>query len=304
MTKNLVLITIVCSLLFSACTSSEENNAAQTNLLNSDLSTTTTEPEVKEFEMSSNPPLTEEEGAKYVNTLPLADKKLLLEELALQMPAESFIYAQKMFPDFRETRKVEQDSFQNLMQNGIETWYFSPQAEMTLVVSDEGQIPVYLFGGENPTDSDVADAKKLIEQINTEGEEIPEEELAEQNLEEELPEVEATDFVKDNKPGKIDYNRLEYDSLISNKKAFVLYFHADWCSVCQGMEAALNEDLINYPDGTKILKVNFDNDFEMREKYQVVMQSTMILVNSEGEVEKRLVAPGKEEMRTEISALK
>jgi thiol-disulfide isomerase/thioredoxin len=58
----------------------------------------------------------------------------------------------------------------------------------------------------------------------------------------------------------------DYDiSLLSADKSNILQFHADWCPSCVTLESELNNS--NIPSNLNILKVDYDNETELRKKY-------------------------------------
>ena len=60
----------------------------------------------------------------------------------------------------------------------------------------------------------------------------------------------------------------------------VLFFHAPWCPQCR----ALEEDILasGVPDGVTILKVDFDSRQDLRQKYGVTLQTTLVTVDEAG----------------------
>jgi len=62
----------------------------------------------------------------------------------------------------------------------------------------------------------------------------------------------------------------------------VLYFSATWCPSCNTLNNNLNENLDLIPDGVNILKVDFDNSTELRQKYGVTFQHTFVQVDAQG----------------------
>lgn len=61
----------------------------------------------------------------------------------------------------------------------------------------------------------------------------------------------------------------------------VLFFYAGWCPECRGYDMAINDSTV--PDGTQILKVDYDNSQDLRQKYGVTIQSSFVRVNAAGE---------------------
>lgn len=61
-----------------------------------------------------------------------------------------------------------------------------------------------------------------------------------------------------------------------------LFFHAPWCPKCR----ALDEDLQSSgpPDGLTIFKVDYDSRGDLRQKYGVTLQTTIVFLDDAGEV--------------------
>lgn len=65
------------------------------------------------------------------------------------------------------------------------------------------------------------------------------------------------------------------------KGSRVLFFHAPWCSQCR----ALDKDIIDQAelaDGVTIFKVDYDTATELRKKYDVTLQTTLVRVDQDG----------------------
>lgn len=60
-----------------------------------------------------------------------------------------------------------------------------------------------------------------------------------------------------------------------------LYFKANWCLNCKLLEDELKEK--GFPDGIDIYEVDFDQAKDLREKYSVNNQHTLILLNDKEE---------------------
>lgn len=60
----------------------------------------------------------------------------------------------------------------------------------------------------------------------------------------------------------------------------LLFFHASWCPQCR----ALDKDIISskLPDKVTIFKVDYDTNEELRQKYGVTIQTTIVKVDSKG----------------------
>lgn len=66
----------------------------------------------------------------------------------------------------------------------------------------------------------------------------------------------------------------------ANKK--VLFFHAAWCPICQGIEKEINADMSKIPTGTTIIKTDYDSNIDLRKKYGVTYQYTFVQIDNEG----------------------
>lgn len=62
----------------------------------------------------------------------------------------------------------------------------------------------------------------------------------------------------------------------------VLFFHADWCPTCQGTEKDLTENAAAIPAGLTIVKVDYDSETDLRQKYGVTTQHTFVHVDESG----------------------
>ena len=67
----------------------------------------------------------------------------------------------------------------------------------------------------------------------------------------------------------------------------VLFFHADRCPTCNEAEKNFLESWI--PEGLTILKVNFDTERELRQKYAILTQTSYVLIKPDGTMIKRWV---------------
>jgi thiol-disulfide isomerase/thioredoxin len=62
----------------------------------------------------------------------------------------------------------------------------------------------------------------------------------------------------------------------------VLFFHASWCPQCR----QLDEELVaeGAPDGLTVFKVDYDSRTDLRQKYGVTLQTTVVFVDDRGEL--------------------
>jgi len=82
----------------------------------------------------------------------------------------------------------------------------------------------------------------------------------------------------------IGYTTYSEANLASTKDTKqVVFFHAPWCSTCNAFEKEIVS--AGVPEGITILKADYDNDTELKQRYGVRLQSTFVLLDENGEVE-------------------
>lgn len=67
----------------------------------------------------------------------------------------------------------------------------------------------------------------------------------------------------------------------------VLFFHASWCPSCRGLNADIEKNLDAIPSGVSILKVDYDKETELKKKYAVTYQHTLVQVDKDGNLIKK-----------------
>lgn len=69
----------------------------------------------------------------------------------------------------------------------------------------------------------------------------------------------------------------------------LLFFHADWCPTCRALDADINAHLSAIPEGVMILKVDYDKETALKQKYGVTVQHTIVEVDSKSLMGKKWV---------------
>lgn len=64
------------------------------------------------------------------------------------------------------------------------------------------------------------------------------------------------------------------DRLKQSYDKTILFFHATWCSECRAFDQAIKSGRV--PAGVQILKVDYDRRTDLRQKYDVRIQSTFV----------------------------
>jgi len=77
----------------------------------------------------------------------------------------------------------------------------------------------------------------------------------------------------------------DYDPALLGNAAtgdVVLFFKAGWCPTCGALDRNINTNLNQIPEGVTILKVDYDDNQALKEKYSVKIQHTLVQVDQDG----------------------
>jgi thioredoxin 1 len=69
---------------------------------------------------------------------------------------------------------------------------------------------------------------------------------------------------------------------MAEKGKVVLFFKASWCPSCRALDADIKASLADIPAGVTILEVDYDKSAELKQKYGVTMQHTLVQVDKDG----------------------
>jgi thioredoxin 1 len=67
----------------------------------------------------------------------------------------------------------------------------------------------------------------------------------------------------------------------------VLFFHASWCPSCRALNSNIESNRSEIPAGVSILKTDYDSETELRQKYGVTTQHTLVQVDKDGNLIKK-----------------
>jgi thiol-disulfide isomerase/thioredoxin len=73
----------------------------------------------------------------------------------------------------------------------------------------------------------------------------------------------------------------------AEKGDVVLFFHASWCPSCRGLSSDIESNMSSIPEGVTILKVDYDKEVELKKKYGVTSQHTLVQVDKDGNLIKK-----------------
>ncbi len=67
----------------------------------------------------------------------------------------------------------------------------------------------------------------------------------------------------------------------------VLFFYAPWCPTCKVLNDNLNTSIDDVPNNLLLLKTNYDSEKELKKKYGVTYQHTLVQVDENGDMIKK-----------------
>jgi len=79
----------------------------------------------------------------------------------------------------------------------------------------------------------------------------------------------------------LDYSEKTMKAELEAGQKVVLFFHAKWCPFCVKADKEFNKSPNEIPEGVTVLKLNYDTEKAMKEKYGVNYQHTFVQLNKE-----------------------
>jgi len=67
----------------------------------------------------------------------------------------------------------------------------------------------------------------------------------------------------------------------------ILFFHASWCPSCRALNSNIEKNISAIPEQVSILKTDYDTETELKKKYGVTYQHTLVQVDQNGEMIKK-----------------
>ena len=77
----------------------------------------------------------------------------------------------------------------------------------------------------------------------------------------------------------------------SDAEHIILSFHAPWCPSCRALEQDITADLSAIPAGVEIYKVDYDTATELKQRYGITRQHSLIEIAADGTAEGSVTHP-------------
>lgn len=68
----------------------------------------------------------------------------------------------------------------------------------------------------------------------------------------------------------------------------ILFFHAQWCPQCKSLERDIKQTTL--PENVTVFEVDYDTNQDLKQKYGVTLQTTLVKVDDAGNLISRFVA--------------
>jgi len=75
---------------------------------------------------------------------------------------------------------------------------------------------------------------------------------------------------------------IKYDEAALTAGTNIIFFHATWCPTCRALEKNITNNVTDIPNGVTILKADYDSQTALKQKYGVVRQHTLVVVDQNG----------------------
>ena len=90
-------------------------------------------------------------------------------------------------------------------------------------------------------------------------------------------------------PGYLKYSETNLSNAKQKGKTVLFFAATTWCQTCVALEKEIIERSGEIPKDVTILKVDYDNNRTMKQKYGVITQHTLIFLDKNGKEINRLI---------------
>lgn len=91
--------------------------------------------------------------------------------------------------------------------------------------------------------------------------------------------------------GYATYNEAVLQGALDEGKKVALFFHASRCPNCVALNENIETNFTTIPADTMIFKVDYDTSNELKEKYSVTSQHTIVYIDEEMDAINKVVGP-------------
>lgn len=102
-------------------------------------------------------------------------------------------------------------------------------------------------------------------------------------------------------PQYLSYSDSLYSDLIENNKPFTFFFYDSNDETLITLRQSLKEGIGNFPDGSKIVEVDFGVDGTLQNQYEVTEAGVFILIDTKGKVVKTFKSVDLEEIKVAVN---
>lgn len=183
----------------------------------------------------------------------------------------------KLYTDLTFVKSVEKWSDEIIAWMWDEDWLYSPTYNTTVIVCKSLNTPAYAFKWREISKEEITKIRGMNKQMMKEMDAWMmwswETMMWWQQNMEMWSEMKKDEIMMKSWVYK-DYSP---EAIKNAQWKIVLFFHADWCPSCK----ATDKDILskNVPENITILKVNFDKEIDLKQKYWVLAQTTFVQID-------------------------
>jgi thiol-disulfide isomerase/thioredoxin len=92
----------------------------------------------------------------------------------------------------------------------------------------------------------------------------------------------AEDVSEETKNGYVSLADYQANKAAYSAGNVVLFFNASWCPTCKVLNESLNTQADQFPDNLTVVNVDYDNSDDLKSKYGIKVQHTLVQVDADG----------------------